>query len=163
MMDTLSQKNFYKNFAKESIRSGTIASIAMIPFGIFFQLLGLRVGHYGKKLLDVFFTNLPELTFRLLMFIEHFTIGWLSATPLLFFLVVLKNRFPAWSVGAIYGVAYYIVLNSLLLPLSFGDRTPWELGFAVMYPSLTIHIVFGVSIALTSKRFVTSFSKQARR
>jgi len=159
MMDTLNQKNFFKDLAKESIRSGTIASIAMIPFGILFQLLGLRVGHYGKKLLEVFFTDLSELAFRLLMFIEHFAIGWLSAAPLLILLVLVKNRLPAWSVGAIYGAAYYVVLNSLLLPLSFGDRTPWELGFSVMYPSLTIHVVFGISIALTSKRFVFSFSR----
>jgi len=61
MTSTLGQKNFFKDLAKESILSGTIASIAMIPFGILFQLLGLRVGHYGKKLLEVFFTDLSEL------------------------------------------------------------------------------------------------------
>lgn len=159
MTSTLNQKSLLKGLAKESVRSGTIASIAMIPFGFLFQLLGLRVGHYGKKLLEVFFTDLPELTFRLLMFIEHFAIGWLSAAPLLILLVLSKTRLPAWSVGAIYGVVYYVVLNSLALPLSFGDRTPWALGFSVMYPSLIIHIVFGISIALTSKRFVCSFSK----
>ena len=162
MTSTLRQKNFPQALAKESVRSGTIASIAMIPFGFLFQLLELRVGHYGKKLLEVFFADLPPLTFRLLMFIEHFTIGWLSAAPLLILLVLIKNRFPAWPVGAIYGVVYYVVLNSLLLPLSFGDRTPWELGFSVMYPSLIIHIVFGISIALTSKRFVFFSSKWAR-
>ena len=159
MTSTLSLQSLFKALAKESVRSGTIASIAMIPFGFLFQLLGLRVGHYGKKLLEVFFTDLSELTFRLLMFIEHFAIGWLSAVPLLLLLVLIKNRLPALLVGAIYGVAYYVVLNSFLLPLSFGDRTPWALGFSVMYPSLIIHIVFGVSIALTSKRFVCSFSK----
>lgn len=150
----LNRKIFFKALAKESVRSGTIASIAMIPFGFLFQLLELRVGHYGKKLLEVFFTDLPPLTFRLLMFIEHFAIGWLSAAPLLILLVLSKNRLPAWSVGATYCVVYYVALNSLALPLSFGDRTPWELGFSVMYPSLTIHIVFGVCIALTSTRFV---------
>lgn len=163
MRSTLSQQNLFKALAKESVRSGTIASIAMIPFGFLFQFFGLRIGHYGKKLLEVFFTDLPELTFRLLMFIEHFVIGWLSAAPLLLFLLILpKNRLPPWSVGALYGLAYYVVLNSFLLPLSFGDRTPWALGFSVMYPSLIIHIVFGVSIALTSKVFVCSRSKQTR-
>lgn len=154
-----SQRGLFKGLARESVRSGTIASVAMIPFGFLFQLLGLRVGHYGKKLLEAFFTDLSELTFRLLMFIEHFAIGWMSAAPLLILLLLTKNRLPAWSVGAIYGVVYYVVLNSLVLPLSFGDRTPWALGFSVIYPSLIIHIVFGISIALTSKRFVCSFSK----
>ena len=156
---TLNQRGFLQGLIKESIRSGTIASIAMIPFGLLFQLLGLRVGHYGKKLLEVFFTDLPELTFRLLMIVQHFVIGWISAAPLLIVLILLKHRLPRWSVGAIYGVVYYVVLNSLALPLSFGDRTPWQLGFPVIYPSLIIHIVFGISVGLTSKRFVYSFSK----
>lgn len=152
-----SQRGLLKGLARESVRSGTIASVAMIPFGFLFQLLGLRVGHYGKKLLEVFFTELPELTFRLLMIVQHFVIGWISAAPLLIVLVLLKHRLPRWSVGGIYGAAYYVVLNSLALPLSFGDRTPWQLGFSVIYPSLIIHIVFGVSIGLTSKRFVYFF------
>ena len=156
---TLNQRGLLQGLIKESIRSGTIASIAMIPFGFLFQLLGLRVGHYGKKLLEIFFTDLPELTFRLLMIIQHFVIGWISAAPLLIVLVLLKHRLPRWSVGAIYGVVYYVVLNSLALPLSFGDRTPWQLGFSVIYPSSIIHIVFGISAGLTSKRFVYSFSK----
>ena len=95
----------------------------------------------------------------MLMLIEHFVIGWLSAAPLLVLLVLLKKRLPAWAVGAIYGLCYYVVLNSLALPLIFGDQTPWALGFSVMYPSLVIHIVFGVSISLTATRFVASFSK----
>lgn len=154
MTDMPDRKSLLQGLVKESIRSGTIASIAMIPFGFVFQLLGLRVGHYGKKLLEVFFTNYSEMTFRLLMFIEHFVIGWLSAVPLLVLLVLLKNRLAAWAVGAIYGLGYYVILNSLALPLIFGDQTPWTLGFSVMYPSLVIHIVFGVSIALTSRHFV---------
>ena len=153
------RKSLLQGLARESVRSGTIASITMIPFGFLFQLLGLRVGHYGKKLLEAFFTNLPEVTFRMLMLIEHFVIGWLSAAPLLVLLVLLKKRLPAWAVGAIYGLGYYVVLNSLALPLIFGDQTPWALGFSVMYPSLVIHIVFGVSISLTATRFVASFSK----
>lgn len=53
------------------------------------------------------------------MFIEHFVLGWLSAVPLLILLVLMKNRFPAISAGALYGVAYYVVINFLYLPLSF--------------------------------------------
>lgn len=154
MTSTPDRKSVLEGLARETVRSGTIASIAMIPFGLVFQLLGLRVGHYGKKLLEVFLTNYSEMTFRMLMFIEHFVIGWLSAAPLLVLLVLLKKRLPAWAVGAMYGLGYYVVLNSFALPLFFGDQTPWTLGFSVMYPSLVIHIVFGVSIALTSRQFV---------
>ena len=36
----------------EALRSGTVASVVMMPFGLFFKWLGLRVGHYGPKLAD---------------------------------------------------------------------------------------------------------------
>ena len=40
---------------KESVRSGTIASLAMMPFGFLFKLLDLRVGYYGPKLAALVF------------------------------------------------------------------------------------------------------------
>ena len=40
--------------------------------------------------------------------------------------------------------------------LFFGDPTPWRLGFEYIYPSLIIHLEFGVSVALTSGRYVAS-------
>ncbi len=48
MMGMLNQKNLFKELAKESVRSGTIASIAMIPFGFLFQRLDLCVGPMEK-------------------------------------------------------------------------------------------------------------------
>jgi hypothetical protein len=45
------------------------------------------------------------------------------------------------ALGALYGAAFYVVMNSLALPLLFGDRTPWQLGFATVYPRLVIHLV----------------------
>lgn len=41
--------------AKERVRSGTIASLVMMPAGFLFKAAGLRVGHYGPKLGEVLF------------------------------------------------------------------------------------------------------------
>ncbi len=43
----------------EAVRSGTIASVVMMPFGLFFKWLGLRVGHYGPKVGEVLFGVQP--------------------------------------------------------------------------------------------------------
>lgn len=41
--------------ALEELRSGTIASLAMMPFGLLFKSMGLRVGHYGPKVGETLF------------------------------------------------------------------------------------------------------------
>jgi len=135
---------------KESLRSGTIASIAMMPVGFVFKSLHLRVGYYGPKLAEALFGNPPEI----LLIAQHLAIGCLSAIPLLLALATLKDRISPVLVGTGYGVGYYLLINSLALPLIFGDPTPWELGLDFVYPSLVVHIVFGASIGLTSRKFV---------
>ena len=142
---------------KESVRSGTIASLVMMPFGFLFKLLDLRVGHYGPKLAAILFGESTQFV----LFVQHLAIGWVSAIPLLVILVRFRSlaTFPA-SLGAAYGLAYYVVVNSIALPLFFGDPTPWQLGFSFIYPSLLVHLVFGVSIGFTSRSFVANESKR---
>lgn len=147
---------FLRRLAWESARSGTIASLAMMPVGGLFRLLDLRVGHYGRRLAELLFGNPPEPTFRAILLAQHFVIGWLSAAPLLLLLARSPLRVSPWAAGTLYGVAYYVAINSLLLPWSFGEPTPWQLGFDTIYPSLVVHIVFGLSIAWTSRRFVAA-------
>ncbi len=150
----MKRRLFLRRLAWESLRSGTIASLAMIPFGLLFRALDLRIGHYGRRLVEVAFGELPIAAFRALVLIEHFVIGWLTTWPLLLMLVWLDRRLPSWVTGLIFGAAYYAAINSLLLPLVFGDPTPWRLGFSTIYPSLIVHLVFGLSIVWTSRRFV---------
>ena len=135
---------------KESVRSGTIAALAMMPFGLLFRYLGMRVGYYGQKLGEVLFGNPSQI----LLLAQHFVIGWVSAAPLLLALVVIGTRVSSTLVGALYGIAYYVLINSVALPLVFGDATPWQLGFNFIYPSLTIHLVFGASVGFTARSFV---------
>lgn len=135
---------------KESVRSGTIAALAMMPAGLLFKALGLRVGHYGPKLAEWLF---GEPT-RALLFAQHIVLGWVSALPLLWLLPRVRGLRARLALGTLYGAAYYIALNSLALPWFFGDPTPWQLGVDVVYPSLLVHLVFGLSIAITSAAFV---------
>jgi len=128
----------------------------MMPFGFFFRLLDLRIGHYGPKVADFLFGN-SSLG---VLLVQHVVIGWLSALPLLLILVRFQRLGAPAAIGAVYGLVYYVALNSLALPLFFGDPTPWESGLNVIYPSLVVHVVFGLCIGLTARRFVAEESKR---
>ena len=134
----------------ESLRSGTIASLVIMPLGWLFRAMGLRIGYYGPKFAAQFIDNPQPWQ----LFVQHLLIGCISALPLL--LILVRTSVPSWSLfaGAVYGAAYYVLVNSLALPLYFGDPTPWQLGWATIYPSLIGHMVFGASIGLTARRFV---------
>jgi uncharacterized membrane protein YagU involved in acid resistance len=150
-MQRLAQKPFLDALVKEALRSGAIAALVMAPFGLLFYLLGLRVNEYGLKVIRTFFGDLP-LGLRFGLFaLEHFVISWSASLPLLLLLLVAHRRVPVWLVGALYGTGFYLLVNSLALPWLFGDPTPWELGWNVIYPSLSVHIVYGVSVALASR------------
>lgn len=129
----------------------------MMPFGFFFKLLDLRVGHYGPKLAALLFGN-SSLG---VLLVQHLAIGWLSTLPLLLILVRFQRFGASAALGAVYGFVYYVVVNSLVLPLFFGDPTPWQSGFNDIYPSLLVHVVFGLCIGLTARRFVTDESKRS--
>ena len=76
-----------RTFLYETLRSGTIASLVMVPFGPLFAALDMRVGHYGKKLVALAFGELPLPAFRAVLMAEHLVIGWLTTWPLLLAMV----------------------------------------------------------------------------
>ena len=139
----------------ESVRSGTIAALVIVPLSPLFKAAGLRIGHYGPKFAALFFDD-PQ---PWLLFIQHLVVGWLSALPLLVILARSGAGKRPLLAGAAYGAVYYVVVNSLALPIYFGDPTPWQLGAATVLPSLVGHIIFGASIGLSSKRFVASVAE----
>ena len=136
----------------ESVRSGTIAALVIVPLSPLFKAAGLRIGHYGPKFAALFFDN-PQ---PWLLFMQHLVIGWVSALPLLLILVrTHAGTYPILS-STLYGATYYVAVNSLALPFYFGDALPWQMGPATVLPSLVGHIIYGTSIGLTSKRFVAT-------
>lgn len=139
-----------RHWLREILRSGTIASLVMMPAGLAFQAMGWRIGHYGPKFAALWIAQPGPAV----LFVQHLVIGWVSTWPLLWLMV--KTRIGQWSLaaGAGYGIAYYVAVNSLALPLAFGDPLPWQLGARTVLPSLLVHLIFGASIGLTARRFV---------
>ena len=139
----------------ETLRSGAIASVAIMPLGWLFRAAGLRIGHYGPKFAALFVDNPQPWQ----IMVQHFLIGWISTLPLLVILMYVGRTSLQLLTGALYGAAFYVVVNSLALPFYFGDPTPWQIGWSTIYPSLIGHIAFGLCIALTSR--LAGFSGQA--
>ncbi len=133
----------------ETFRAGFIASLVIMPLGPLFKAFGLRIGHYGPKFAALFIDN-PQ-TWHLL--VQHFLIGWISTVPFLFALRCIPTIRWRIVAGATYGALFYVAVNSLALPLYFGDPTPWQLGWSTIYPSLIGHIAFGLAIAVAARRF----------
>ena len=145
----------------EALRSGTIASLVMMPVGFFFKWIGLRVGHYGPKLGEGLFGVQPEPWMQALLLAQHLVIGWLSAVPVLLFWLWRAPRVIHLVDGLVFGALYYGAINALALPWLFGDPFPWQLGLASIYPSLVVHLVFGFSIAVTARLF--GFERKSAR
>lgn len=143
----------------ETLRSGTIASLVIVPLAPLFTWMGLRIGHYGPKFAALFIEH-PQ---QWMLFVQHMVIGWISAIPLLWVLAATPAGRHPLIVGAAYGAAYYVAVNSLALPLFFGDPTPWQLGWATVLPSLIGHVVYGVSIGFTSRGFVARQGRGVER
>jgi hypothetical protein len=121
----------------------------MIPFAAMFRARDMRVNEYGRKTLELLVGDVASPTRELLMFAQHVVISWAAALPLLWWLGRTElGRGTRALVGLAYGTTFYVVVNSLLLPLAFGDPTPWRLGPATIVPSLFIHLVFGAVVAV---------------
>lgn len=134
----------------ESLRTGTLAGVAMIPFAAVFRTRGLRINEYGRKTLDLVVTDTSPSLHYALTFGQHLLISWFAAMPLLVILRRVKDTRTGVLVGAIYGAVFYVVVNSWALPLAFGDPMPWHLGVETVYPSLLVHVVYGSVVALAA-------------
>jgi len=150
MTVSLTSQDGRRAIAREALRAGTAAGLAMIPFATLFRFFGLRVNEYGRKVLELLVGDVAGPLQLVLTFAQHMVISWFAAVPLLLLLTVVAGRPTRLMVGAAYGVGFYVVMNSFALPIAFGDPTPWQLGFSTVYPSLTIHFVYGVVVAMVA-------------
>lgn len=121
--------------AREVLRAGTAAGLAMIPLAALFRFFGLRVNEYGRKVLELLVGDVAGPLHVVLTFVQHMVISWFAAVPLLLLLTVLHDRRIRMAAGVAYGAGFYVVMNSLALPLAFGDPTPWQLGLSTVYRS----------------------------
>jgi len=137
-----------RKFLNQVLVAGTAGALAMMPFGLAFRAVGLRIGHYGPKFAELYLTAPGPWA----NFAQHIVLGWVSAMPLSLLNLYRISHSATSLIGVAYGILYYVVVNSLALPIYFGDPLPWALGFGVVLPSLCIHIVFGMTAALTMRR-----------
>lgn len=136
---------------REALRTGTVAGLAMVPFAAVFQRFDLRVNEYGRKTLALLVGDVSAPLHYLLTFIQHLAISWVVAVPLLLLLDGRSRKRDRLLIGLAYGGLFYVAVNSFALPLAFGDLTPWRLGFTVVYPSLLIHFVYGLTVGLLAR------------
>ncbi len=137
-----------RELAGASLRAGIAAGLAMIPFAAVFRARGLRINEYGRKTMELLVGPTEPPLEQILSFVQHMAISIGAAWPLLLFLRRIDGRATRVAIGAAYGTGFYVAVNSLALPALFGDPTPWQLGFATVYPSLVVHLVYGVVLAL---------------
>jgi hypothetical protein len=141
---------------RETLRCGTLAGLAMVPFAAVFRAHGLRINEYGRKTLELAVGPLAEPLHTMLTFVQHLLISWIVAVPLLLAFARVPGRASRLLVGALYGAGFYVIVNSFALPLLFGDPTPWQLGAPTVTPSLLVHLVYGVVIGWAARPAATA-------
>lgn len=91
-----------------------------MPVGWLLRALDLRIGHYGPKFAALFFADSQPWH----LFGQHVAMNWVSVLPLVLAADRLPGHVAARAIGALYGLAYHVAVNSLALPLFFRDPTP---------------------------------------
>ena len=152
--------------AARIVASGTAGSLSMYPFGIVLRRhFGYSLNVYGQLVANALFrllalpagAGISGVAPAWALHVQHFVIGWTLAVPLT--LLVERRGAPhrlstRVLVGGAYGAAAWLIVNSLVLPVIFRRPTPWALGFAAIWPSLLVHLVYGVTTALVGMALV---------
>lgn len=130
-----------RGIVRQALAAGAVGGLAMIPAGLALRFgLGQRVNVYGEMVVQ---TLLGQVSPWALLF-QHALVSWVLAVPL----VLARRRaprVPASVTGLAYGAGLWLVVNSLSPPLLFGRPTPWQLGWSAIWPSLTVHLVYGAA------------------
>ncbi len=127
--------------------AGIAGGLAMIPVGLLLRrVLGYSLNVYGELLVHKVLGHVSPWALAL----EHFLVSWGMALPLV---ALASRRGASLGMGALYGAAIWLVVNSLLLPVAFGRTTPWGLGWSAIWPSLAVHVLYGTVAAAAARRF----------
>ncbi|MBN1201934.1 MAG: hypothetical protein JXJ20_08780 [Anaerolineae bacterium] len=145
---------FVRDMAGEVLQSGAIAAVIMLGVVGVFYVMGPRADQLGLDLIQVVLGKQPTWLRYTLFAAEHFVLSWLLTLPLLCVLIGTRKRYQPLAVGAVFGAAVYVICYSLLLPLALGKETPWQYGFERVYPSLVVHLAFGMAGTFLSRGFV---------
>ncbi len=137
--------------------AGIAGGLAMIPVGLLLRrVLGYSLNVYGELLVRLVLGHVSPWALAL----EHFLVSWGMALPLV--AMAARRRGAPLAVGALYGAAIWLVVNSLLLPAAFGRSTPWSLGWSAIWPSLSVHVVYGTVAFAAARRLHRAASSPGR-
>lgn len=124
-----------------SVAAGVLAGLAMVPPGLLAKAAGYSVNVYGELLLrELLGRTLPSA-----MAVEHLLISVAMSVPF----VAAATRWPGahpLARGTGYGVLAWLSVNSFALPAAFGRPSPWALGLNAIWPSLLVHVVYGLAL-----------------
>lgn len=132
--------------ARVVVGAGFVGAVAMVPVGLALSAAGFEVNRYGELLAEQLTgSRRPAVLFAL-----HLVIGVVSVVPLaVAAAAALRPRRMIMLVGgAVYGAAYWLGVNALALPLLYDRPFPWMEGVASVWPSLLVHVVYGLAAAL---------------
>lgn len=127
-----------------AIRAGLLAGAAMMPFGISLRAFGHPVNVYGELVVRSVLGSAPIMA----MLVLHAAVSIALAVPFVSF--APRRRLVLH--GAAYGAASWAIVNATILPLWFGRPTAWALGLSAVWPSLLVHIVYGVVLGVATAR-----------
>ena len=124
--------------------AGLAGGLAMIPVGLALRAAGLPVNRYGE-LLAVQLTGSGQLA---VVAAIHLAVSLLSAVPLALARHIHPfERIPAPLFGAGFGAGYWLAINAVALPWWFSRASPFAEGADAVWPSLLVHVLYGVVAA----------------
>ena len=133
-----------------ALAAGAAGSLAMVPVGLLLELIpGVTVNVYGEWLAEaVLGTTVPAALLAV-----HLLVGWSAVPALLVGFAWASGAVGGVgagrrvAAGALYGAVMWLVVNSWALPALTGHQSPWARGGLALWPSLTVHVVYGVTVA----------------
>lgn len=123
----------------------------MVPFGALFTIAGARINEYGLKVITALLPDAPTGVVPGPFLIEHVLLSVAVAVPLVALARHEESTGRRLGIGVFYGLAFHVAVNSLLLPFAFDHPTPWQLGWAVILPSLVVHLVYGATVGILAR------------
>lgn len=125
--------------------AGLAGALAMVPVGLALSAAGFEVNRYGELLAE----QLTGTRRPAVLFVLHLLIGVVSAVPAVVIAALLRPRRGILVVGgAVYGAVYWLGINALSLPITYRRPFPWTEGLASVWPSLLVHVIYGLVVAL---------------
>lgn len=138
-----------RSVARTASRAGVLAGVAMIPPGLVLRATGQSVNVYGEFAVRAAFGRSPPGA----MLLFHLVVSVALATP---FVALVRSGSRGLVAGTLYGALAWALLNGTLLPILFARPTAWQGGFAPVWGSIAVHLIYGAVLGVAAQRLRAS-------